>query len=456
MASHPMRDMLEAAASRQCAHMPGHGGRPPFPLRDLYGLDTTELSVTDDLYSPRSGILLAQKAYAVCAGSAETLFLHNGSTQGVHVMLEMGMHEGDTVILPRNAHLSASQACILAGLRIVWVPVHRMGSYVYVRAQDVLETMHAHPEARRVLLTRPDYFGGCMDSASVRKIAKAAGRLGMQLVVDEAHGAHLPFGGEVESAGALGADAWVQSVHKTIPGLTGSAVLHLKNESDRKKALRILRREQTSSPSFLLMLSTDEARAWMEENGKESLAELRRKADCLLKCAVECGYSDPREMWKASGQVFDPLCVVIRAPQGGSALMEELEKSGVDAEMAMGRNVVLLLSPLMSWESVQRIADAIRANPARGSLPEEETETREDLPESVMDVRAAAFADTEDVPLGAAAGRVSAVSAGCYPPGIPLVVPGEVISEEHVRRLVQAGAEGRFGMEGETIACVAV
>lgn len=456
MASRPMREMLEAASLRTSAHMPGHGGKAPFPLPDFYRLDTTEIPATDDLYAARNGIARAQTLYAACCGAEETVFLHNGSTQGIHVMLEMGMREGDTVILPRNAHLSCAQACILGGLHIEWVPVCSMGCYTYVREEDVLRTMAAHPEARKVLLTRPDYFGGCMEASSVRRIAAEAARAGMQLVVDEAHGAHLPFGGSIESAGALGADAWVQSVHKTMPGLTGSAVLHLKKKDSLKKALQVLRREQTSSPSFLLMLSVDEARAWMEDNGREALERLRKHADFLRETGLRAGYTDPRDIWKTSGQVFDPCRVVLSAPQGGDAFLRALAQRGVDAEMAMGSCVVLLLSPQISEEDVQKIADALREIPPRGTAHEEETAVREELPERIMDVRKAALSETETVPLNQAAGRVAAACAGCYPPGIPLVVPGEVISDETVQRLLDAGDENRFGTEEGTIECVAV
>lgn len=456
MAIHPMREMLEAVSQRISAHMPGHGGASPFPLPDLYRLDTTEISATDDLYAPHNGIELAQKAYAAQCGAERTIFLHNGSTQGVHVMLEMGMREGDTVILPRNAHLSAAHACILGGLKIVWVPVRRRGCYTYVRSEDLLEAMRTHPEAKKVLLTRPDYFGGCLEDDRVQAIADEAARLGMLLVVDEAHGAHLPFGEGIQSSGSLGADAWVQSVHKTMPGLTGAAVLHLKKESSLKKAMQVLRREQTSSPSFLLMLSIDEARAWMEEHGKESLKTLGEKAAFLRETALQAGYSDPREAWTEDGYTFDPCRLVLSAPQGGSTFLRQLSEHGIDAEMAMGSCVVFLLSPQISWEKVRRMAEGIREIPAPCDAEEANETGMEPLPERVMDVRQASLAAAETVPLSKAVGRVSAVCAGCYPPGIPLVVPGEVISERVVKRLLEEAEENRFGTEEETIECAVV
>ena len=159
----PVYDMLATAGGRRAFHMPGHKGRAPFGSLDLYALDTTELPNTDDLYAPEGGLLRAQRLYAEAAGAAETLFLHGGATAGIHAMLQLWAREGEVALLPRNAHLSAVNACILGGLRVRWIPVTwRADGYGYVREADVLAALVAYPEARVLLLTRPDYYGGCM------------------------------------------------------------------------------------------------------------------------------------------------------------------------------------------------------------------------------------------------------------------------------------------------------
>ena len=119
----PVYDMLTAASARRSGHMPGHKGRPPFGAADLYALDTTELPNTDDLYAAEGGLREAMRLYAQAAGAAKTIFLHNGSTAGNHVMLQLYAREGETVLLPRNAHLSAVNACVLGGMRVKWMPV---------------------------------------------------------------------------------------------------------------------------------------------------------------------------------------------------------------------------------------------------------------------------------------------------------------------------------------------
>lgn len=446
----PVQEMLARASGRLSGHMPGHKGKAPFEPADLYALDTTELPTTDDLYAPERGLWEAQRLYAKAAGAGGTLFLHNGSTAGVHTLLQLYACEDETVLLPRNAHLSAINGCILGGLRPVWLPVRQtVDGYHYLAEADALDALDAHPDARAILMTRPDYFGGCMPMA---RVVKKAQERGIRVVVDEAHGAHLPWMPEPLSAGALGADAWVQSVHKTLPGLTGSAVLHLRDEADASRALRILRREQTSSPSFLLMRSIDDARVWMEERGAEALTEVVKAVRELRSALPAMGYADARDAWTDTGYDFDPTRLVVDAPQGGYALADALREQGVDVEMADERRVVLIFTAMDDPADIRRIGELLRTVPPEPlrCLPPPE---RPALPRQLMPPRRAAMGPTEQVPLERAAGRVSAVAAGLYPPGIPLVCPGEEITEEIIDRLRAAEPQRRFGMEGDFVTC---
>ena len=447
----PVYDMLAKASGRRSGHMPGHKGKAPFGPADPYALDTTELPVTDDLYAPERGLAEAQRLYAGAAGAAETIFLHNGSTGGIHAMVQLYAHEGDTVILPRNAHLSAVNGCILGGVTPAWIPVSQTADgYCHIAEADVLKALDAHPEARAVLLTRPDYFGGCLPLARI--IAKARAQ-GVRVLVDEAHGAHFPWLAGVPSAGELGADAWVQSVHKTLPGWTGSAVLHLRDAADRSRAMTILRREQTSSPSFLLMMTIDDARAWMGEHGLERLAAVAGAADELRAMLPSLGYADAHAGWRDTGLSFDPTRLVIAAPQGGYALAEALQGFGVDVEMADDRRVVLILTAMDDPDDIRRIGEALREiPPVPRVLPDGSGDYA--IPRQVMPPRTAAMGGTEQVPLQRAAGRVAAASAGLYPPGVPLVCPGEEITGETVERLQAAGSQMRFGVEGDRLTCV--
>lgn len=447
----PIHDMLHAASGRCSCHMPGHKGRTPFGAEDLYALDTTEIPLTDDLYAPENGIARAQELYARAAGAGATLFMHNGSTAGIHAMVQLYAGEGDTVILPRNAHLSAANGCVLGGVRAEWIPItQRADGYCYIAEADVLAALEAHPQAKALLLTRLDFYGCCLP---LTRIVEKAHSMGIRVVVDEAHGAHLPWLAGTASAGELGVDAWVQSVHKTLPGLTGSAVLHLKDAADKAKAMRILRREQTSSPSFVLLMSIDDSRVFMEETGRAKLAAVAVAADELRRALPDLGYTDAHAVWSDTGLQFDPTRLVITAPQGGFALAQSLRQRGVDVEMADVQRVVLILSCMDERSDILRLADILKEIPPRAAALPALPDMRI-LPEKALELRAAVMADCEAVPLEKAEGRIAAASAGLYPPGIPLVCPGEKISPEVIGLLRAAGTQERFGLEGDKLLCV--
>ena len=449
----PIYEMLEAAAKAQSAHMPGHKGHAPFGMTELYRLDTTELSSTDDLYVPERGIAEAERLYAKAAGAGATLLLHNGSTVGIHVMLQLWAREGDTVLLPRNAHLSAMNACIIGGLRPAWIQVtRRQDGYCYLRPEDVLQAMHQHPEAKTLLLTRPDYYGGCMP---LEEIIAAAHEAGIRVAVDEAHGAHLPWmEGGLQSAGAYGADAWVQSVHKTLPGLTSSAVLHLKEPGDGERALQLLRREQTSSPSFLLMMSIDDARAFMEQEGKARLATTVAAANTVRTQLQGTVYRDAHTLWQTTGMQFDPTRLVIDAPEGGERLAQRLRMQGVEVEMHDPWRVVMILTCMDSPEEIRHIGEVLTRLAEEPPVHHPPMEENAALPQQVMTPREAVMKEAKRMPIRQAVGEVAAVSAGLYPPGIPLVCPGERITGETVERLAKEANQQRFGTEGDTILCV--
>ena len=449
----PIHDMLCAAADRASFHMPGHKGAAPFGAEDLYRLDTTELPMTDDLYAPERGIDAAQRLYAGAAGAARTLMLVSGSTGGIHVMTQLYCREGDTILLPRNAHLSAVNGCILGGVKVRWLPVSMTADGLcYMKESDVIAAMDAHPEARAVFLTRPDFYG-CL--LPLEGIVEAAHARGIRVVVDEAHGAHFPWMDGVKSAGACGADAWVQSVHKTLPGLTGAAVLHLRDERDHAKVLRLLRWEQTSSPSFVSLMSIDDARAWMEVDGRARLSAIAAAVEDVRRGLPELGYCDAHALWRETGLGFDPTRLVIDAPQGGAALAEALQARGVDVEMHDLRRVVFIITAMDDPAKVRGLLSILKEIlPETADIPALPMLTA--IPQRAMEVRQAAMADCENVPLEACAGRIAAASAGLYPPGVPLVCPGEIITPEVIDRLTNAKNQERFGVEGDTLLCVNV
>lgn len=448
----PIYDMLVKASGRHRFHMPGHKGKHAFETADLMALDTTELPITDDLYSPERAIFQAEELYAEQARSAKTIFLHNGATVGIHTMLQLYAGEGDLVILPRNAHLSAINGCVIGGVRAAWIPLtQRTDDYCYIEESAVLAAMTQHPEAKAVFLTRPDFYGGCIP---LKRIVEKAHGMGMKVVVDEAHGAHFPW---LQGFSALdaGADAVTQSAHKTLMGLTGAAVLHLREAADAPRAMQILRREQTSSPSFLLMQSIDDSRAFMAQQGDDALRRLIEQVNDVRQQAALACYPDAHHAWQEemSGYVFDPTRLVLEAPQGGEELAELLQRQGIDVEMHDRHRVVCIITVMDDKDSLQALTEVLRTHPPMKKTvqPREKVSHQ---PQKKMELRQAVMAMNEAIPLQEAEGRIAAQSVGLYPPGIPLIAPGEIISGEVIDLLCQAGTQGRFGIEEGKIVCV--
>lgn len=438
MIKRPMYDMLSRLQGRLALHTPGHRGQLPFG--EAAPFDTTELPVTDDLYAPQGGIAEAEKLMALSAGAAASVFLCGGSTAGLQSLMLTYLSPFDQVILPRNAHHSAIGACVLGGFDAVFAPLSLdEDDYAYVSEESFLTAIGAYPKAKAVLVTRPDYYGGMI---GLERIAQAAHAAGMKLIVDEAHGAHLNWMPGRANAGAFGADAWVQSAHKTLPALNAASIMHFKHAADAQTARGHLRLLQTASPSFPVLKSIDDARAFMDNCGRQRLLALQALADAFCQKAAKLGYSDARRE--------DPTRVVLLAPQGGEALAQALANGGVDVEMYDHRRVVCLFCVMDTQETFDTLYRALEKIPPAGAPPAPLPRTG--LPEKSMSVRDAYFARAEWVPIKSAAGRVAARAFGLYPPGIPLAVPGEKVSKEIPTLL--SGGMSCFGVLEEKILCV--
>jgi len=448
----PMHDMLTDCKNRLRLHVPGHKGQSLFGGEDVLSFDMTELDVTDDLYHPSGAIARAQVLLAASAGAGHSLFITGGSTAGILTMLLYAAKPGDTVILPRNAHISCIHGCILADLNPVYIPFEiTTDGYAYTPAEAFLKVMEQHPEAKAILVTRPDYYGGMIPLADITAAAHARG---MRLLVDEAHGAHLNWMPDVETASSAGADLWVQSAHKTLPVMTAGAFLHLGKQEDEDRARRMLRMVQTSSPAFYLMKSMDDARAWMDAYGENALIELKNQVNVLRHRLKAMGYQDAHESWCNLPLSYDETRLVISAPQGGFALAAELKSLAVDAEMADERRIVCILSVMDGDETFVRLESALSKVKITSKGQIFAPNGIHKLPRRIMSPRQAALGNVEWVEIERAVGRVLASSAGLYPPGIPLIAPGEEIPAEIVAILLSAPQRSRFGIDNRRLLCV--
>jgi len=443
-------------------------------LSAVMRLDVTELSSTDDLHHPEGAILEAQQLAAQCYGAEETCLLVGGSTSGNLAMILAVCSPGDIIIVQRNVHKSVINGLKLAGAQAVFL-TPRMesstGLSMTPSLEQVKQALYQFPQAKAVFLTNPNYYGMGM---KLDTYAKACHEQGKPLLVDEAHGAHYGMHPDLPtSAIQAGADGVVQSTHKTLPALTMGAMLHMQGQLlDRRRIKEALAMVQSSSPSFPIMASLDISRAIVDRLG-----------DRLFHSAIEAVHSfrmwvkETNTMFATAepellpGQQQDPLRLILTVPGGqltGFELHRELEKRGCWAEMSDPLYTVLVIGPhVAADEAITRLQDALRdihesfvAEPSREALYQRQS-VSDDLSEGISEP--VSFARTKDrpskrVPLQEALHQPSAEMIIPYPPGIPILYPGERFTERHlkdIRQLSEAGA--RFqGAEDGTMATVAI
>ena len=422
----PLYDVLHEYAQTEPArfHMPGHKGRF-LPIPELMGaarLDVTEISSTGNLYQRGEPFDTAQHLWAKRFGFDYCQFLTGGSTMGIHTALSLCCRPGDQVLVDRNCHRAVFNALALLDLEPVYLERpwrEQDGIIVHIEPEYVEKYLNSHPKIKTVCITSPTYAGVLSDISQIGRIVHAHGG---KLFVDGAHGAHLPVLG-VESY--EGADLVVVSAHKTLPAMGQTALLFVNGmEEDLVRLHASI--HGTSSPSYVLMASLDAARDWLEQGGAEEyqkaaqrVAALRKKYPCL-----------------GDGLRLDStrltLCV-----QDGPAFAGMLEQRGIYPEMEDGGHVVFICTPQdleENFDRLEAVLDELR--PFMGPCP---PLPAPHLPKRSRSVRDALFAPSEVRPLEECEGRVAACQIAPYPPGVPVVAPGEVISKKELAYFRQIG-----------------
>lgn len=486
----PLLDALyeRAGEGRVSFHMPGHAGGRGFssPLLGAAGrLDTTELLVTDDIHLPTGPARKAMERAATAFGAGRTFFLTTGSTCGLLAMVTVATAGGRTLLLPRTVHRSVLHAIALTGAEYRFLPLPDLHPdrlpYAPVSQpdpRDIRDALALDPSIGAVLVTSPDYYGLCADLPAIAKMTRQAGVL---LLVDEAHGAHLRFAPDLCPPCAMdaGADLCVQSAHKTLPALTQAALLHMSADAifwgslDPEAVRDAITLYETSSPSFLVAASIDAARDWMEKQGAERihvLVDRIRKFGESLPPGVR---AVPFVRQPGDGLRQDPARLVLDVEgtgMSGPVWLRALSEQGIDIEMADLRRLVCIPALDTGPEDFTRLRTALAGilgqsvHPvASGSAEQIVAVSERDLARAyaVAPVRAAhprrflvGGERGEWTPLEDAAGRVSTGALVPYPPGIPLIWPGEVPDADHIRLILGLLASGlevvgvRSGVKG--------
>ena len=433
-------------------HMPGHKRQPCGELsKELCGMDITEIDGFDNLHQPEGMLLRLEQVAAKLYGAEESFYLVNGSTSGVLCALSAALPRGGHVLMARNCHKSAYHGAYLRNLKITYLYpslYQTLEFFDQVEPLQVKSALETEPDINAVLLVSPTYEGRIQN---IRAIADIAHAKGIPLIVDEAHGAHLGFGGvSPENSCHAGADLVIHSIHKTLPALTQAALLHVNGDLiDRQMLRRFLQIYQTSSPSYLLMASIDNALRFVEQEGDEAFGRFARLYGEMLKRLKTCKYLRIVP-WDRQHQDIGKLVIsVAEAGISGRELYDILlHEYGLQLEMACASYVLAMFTVNDSPEGYERMTAALLeidgqlANKA-GSVSllwrGDTTKTRDasciwkqfpNLPTDIIPMSEAWDMDTEEILLEESAGRYAGDFVNLYPPGVPVLVPGERFTKQ--------------------------
>ncbi|HSB67785.1 MAG TPA: aminotransferase class I/II-fold pyridoxal phosphate-dependent enzyme [Candidatus Methylomirabilis sp.] len=462
----PLFDALVALAEARKVsfHTPGHKSGKGISTRfrkfvgsKIFTIDLTTLDEVDCLQKPVGVIKEAQELAAEAHGADRSFFLVNGTTVGNHAMVLSTVLPGDEVLVARNAHKSILAGIILSGATPrFFLPEFDpdLGIAVNVRAAAAEAAMRAHPRARVVALTSPNYYG---IAADIPTIVTAGQRQGKVLIVDEAHGPHLHFHPALPpSAVDAGADLTVQSTHKIVGGMTQASMLHLTGAAvDAGRVAGVLQMLQSTSPSYILMASLDLARMQMATEGQKLLGkaiELAEEARARINRipGLRCLTDRQVKEWGDSSLDVTKLTISVKelglTGYAASALLNT--EFDIQVEMADLWNVLVIVSIGDRRDDLDRLVRGLESlaehHAARRGGQLREIPPIPPLHEAHLacSPRDAYFGRYAFVGLSRAVARVCCDIVTIYPPGIPILVPGEQITRAAVDYLLFLGSHG--------------
>ncbi|MDM5329501.1 aminotransferase class I/II-fold pyridoxal phosphate-dependent enzyme [Neobacillus sp. CF12] len=435
-------------------HVPGHKSGALFHLQsnnifqEILRIDATELSGLDDLHSPEGVIKVGQELLADLYQVKESFFLVNGSTVGNLAMILSVCEKDDVILVQRNCHKSVLNALKLVKARPVFLEPEYNPDWktaTGVSKEIVERAISLYPETKAIVLTYPNYYGMVYDLKSVIEIAHSHN---VPVLVDEAHGPHFIIGEPFPvSAVQLGADIVVHSAHKTLPAMTMGSYLHINSERvNHNKVKEYLQMLQSSSPSYVIMASLDLARNYLATYQPDDMAYLQKeitrfKAElATIPCIHVLEYPD-------SGGDTLKITIQSRSRLSGFELQKRFEEKGIYTELADPFNVLLILPLLKENQDYPLVEASRKIKEQLEEIPYDPGEEEFQISSGKISELAVPYEklsniESELIPLTEAAGQVCAETIIPYPPGIPLLLMGELITEEKVKQLTQLRNKG--------------
>lgn len=441
-------------------YAPGHKrgqGIPPnlkqWLGKTVFTADLPELPEFDNLFAPQGVIAAAQNLAAECFGAAQTWFLVNGSTSGVVAAILATCNPGDKLILPRNSHQSAIAGLVLSGA----VPIFINPEYdphrdltLNVTPAAVQAALNAHPDSKAVFLVNPTYQGICSDLAA---IASLVHQHHLPLIIDEAHGAHFGFHENLPPAAlSVKADITIQSTHKVLGAMSQAAMLH--QQGDRVSPQRIsqtLQFVQSTSPNALLLASLDAARQQIATQGQALMAQTLQYSDrARHQIAQIPGLSvlNPPDTGQPGFFALDRTRLTVWVDKLGLTGFEadEIlnEQLNIVAELPLLRSLTFMITLGNTAADITALCQGFATLAHRPQIPltVDAVSPSPPLPQLALTPRQAYFAPTETISSQKARDRISAELICPYPPGIPILMPGEVITADAIAYLQQVLALG--------------
>lgn len=437
--------------------VPGHkGGRGNKTLSDFLGesclkIDVNSMKPLDNLCHPVSVIKEAQELAADAFGAENSLFIVNGATGAVQAMIMSVAKSGDKIILPRNVHRSAINALVVCGAVPVYVNPGvngELGIPLGMTPEDVELAIVQNPDAKAVLVNNPTYYGICSD---LKKIVEIAHKHGLLVLCDEAHGTHFYFGEGLPISGmAAGADMAAVSVHKTGGSLTQSAILLMAKTVNADYVRQVINLTQTTSASYLLMVSLDLARQNLALNGREFYAKTVELSEYARREINAIGgyYAFGEELCNGREfYAFDKTKLSVHTRAMGLAGIEvyDLLRDEYDIQIEFGDigNILAIITGGDRALDIERLVSALsEIKRLYGRSPVGLFDHEYINPTVDMPPQKAFYAKRTSLPIEKTAGRVCGEFVMCYPPGIPILAPGERITKDILDYIAYAKEKG--------------